>query len=149
MSLDDQPLSIVMNGQEISLGLAMQDQLIRSVVISLFTWRRARPDDDLPGNQRMGWWGDSYPTVPNDQIGSHIWLLSRSKLLANTPALAQGYAQEALQWMIDDGVAARVDVTAERYGMEGLAMVVVIYRADSQSPVSLRFSNVWEMLTHV
>ena len=118
-------------------------------MISLFTWRRANPEDDLPGDQRMGWWGDSYPVVPNDLIGSRLWLLSRAKIVSNTPALAQGYAQEALQWMIDDGVAARVDVTAERYGMDGLALAVVIYRADGKSPVSLRFSKVWETLTHV
>lgn len=149
MSLEDQPLSISVNGQTIPFGLALTDALIRSVVISLFTWRRAHDDDDLPGNQRFGWWGDAYALQPNDKIGSRLWLLTRAKLLPTTPALAKGYAEEALQWMLDDGVAARIDVVAERMGMEGLALSATIYRAVGGDPVSLRFANIWEALKHV
>lgn len=149
MSLDDQPLSIVMNGQEISLGLAMTDPIIRAVVISLFTWRRAHPDDDLPGNQKFGWWGDAYPDVANDLIGSRLWLLSRTKLMPNTPQLAIGYAKEAMQWMLDDGVAARIDVNAERYGIDGLALGITIYRDDGHTPINLRFADLWRTLTNV
>ncbi|WP_200894101.1 phage GP46 family protein [Xanthomonas sp. MUS 060] len=51
--------------------------LVRAVLISLFTWRRANADDTLPDPRgfRMGWWGDTYPVVANDRIGSRLWLL--------------------------------------------------------------------------
>ena len=54
------------------------DPLTRAVVISLFTHRRADPDDnvDVP----MGWWGDTWPVVANDRYGSKLWILQRSKL---------------------------------------------------------------------
>lgn len=147
--MDDQSLSISVNGQTVSFGLAMNDRLIRAVIISLFTWCRAHDDDDLPSNQRFGWWGDAYPQVPNDKIGSRLWLLTRVKLLPSTPGLAKGYAEEALQWMIDDGVASRIDCAAERLGMEGLALSATIYRNDSTHPVSLRFADIWEALKYV
>ena len=52
------------------------EPLVRSIIISLFSWKRAGEDDVLPGKSRMGWWADSY----NDDeppIGSKLWLLSR------------------------------------------------------------------------
>lgn len=146
---EDQSLTLTINGQAASLGLALTDKMIRAAVISLFTWRRAHDDDDLPGNQRFGWWGDSYPSEANDRIGSRLWLLTRSKLASDTPSRAKEYADEALQWMLDDGVAARIECSAERYGMEGLALLVLIYRHDSTKPVSLRFGNLWEAMKHV
>lgn len=149
MSFDDQSLALTINGQSVSLGLALTDRLIRAAVISLFTWRRAHDDDDLPGNQRFGWWGDSYPAEPNDRIGSRLWLLSRAKLMPDTPLRAKEYADEALQWMLDDGVAARIECSAERYGMDGLALLVLIYRHDNTNPTALRFGDLWEAMKHV
>ncbi|MEE1920313.1 phage GP46 family protein, partial [Pseudomonas asiatica] len=58
--------------------------LIRTVVISLFTWRRAGPDDPVDDEERYGWWGDSFPRVADDRIGSRLWLLRRVKLTDRT-----------------------------------------------------------------
>jgi phage gp46-like protein len=95
--INDQPLTIVIDGQTISLCLNSTEPLVRAVIISLFTWRRANPSDDLPGVgtqvQRMGWWGDSFPVVPNDRIGSRLWLLSRAKLTSETVARAKEYTE--------------------------------------------------------
>ena len=97
--INDQPLTIVIDGRTIPLGLDSAEPLVRAVVISLFTWRRANPDDDLPGDLRMGWWGDSFPTVADDRIGSRLWLLRRVKLTRQTQMDAEFYAREALQWL--------------------------------------------------
>ncbi|EPN56356.1 Phage GP46, partial [Pseudomonas syringae pv. actinidiae ICMP 19079] len=56
---------------------SLQASLLRSVVISLFTWRRAEADDPIDDAERFGWWGDTYPTQANDRIGSRLWLLRR------------------------------------------------------------------------
>ncbi len=80
---DSMPLTAVFGGQTTPLSL-LQDidndkrhPLVRAVLISLFTWRRANADDTLPDPRgfRMGWWGDTYPVVANDRIGSRLWLL--------------------------------------------------------------------------
>lgn len=120
--------------------------LVRAVIISLFTWRRADPDDDLPGSDKFGWWGDTYAQDAGDLIGSRLWLLSRSPLTNETVRQAIEYAEEALQWLIDDGVASRISVLAERQGKEMLALQLQVFRADGGTILAARFSDVWEFL---
>lgn len=62
------------NGVSVSANAPL-DLLTRAVVISLFTWRRAQPDDNA--DQPNGWWGDTWPAVQNDRYGSRLWLLQR------------------------------------------------------------------------
>lgn len=143
--INDQPLTIVIDGQTIPLGLDSAEPLVRAVIISLFTWRRANPDDELPGDLKQGWWGDSFPPVANDRIGSRLWLLSRAKLLPETVARARDYAEEALAWLIEDGVASRVEVEAERQGLGTLALVCRIYKTGG-TPIDIRFTDAWRFL---
>lgn len=138
-----QDQSITVDGVETSL-LAVEQPLVRAVVISLFTWRRAQPDDPIEG-VRWGWWGDGQDGMPNDRIGSRLWLLVREKLTNSTLVRAREYAQESLQWLLDDLVATGVEVTAERRGLDGLALRVLISR-DNAAPIDLRFDNVWSLL---
>ena len=114
------------------------DRLTRAVIISLFTWRRAEPDDDT--DTVNGWWGDSFPTVANDRIGSRLWLLRRSKLTNSTAARARDYARQALAWLVDDGVASRVDITAIRTGLQSLRLEIIIYRGGQHS---ITFDDLW------
>lgn len=120
-----------------------------AVILSLFTWRRAQPDDRLPDftDDRRGWFGDALADVEGDRIGSRLWLLAREKMTAETVARAREYAREALQWMIADRVAARIEVTAERAGVDRLDLVVTIYRGDGTSR-ELRFADAWEIISN-
>lgn len=144
--IDSQPLTVTIDGQLTSLGLDSFEPLVRAVVISLFTWRRANPDDALPGDMRMGWWGDSYPTVQGDRIGSRLWLLTRAKLVPETVSSAREYAQDALQWLIDDAVVARIDVEAARIGIDALGIACRLYRSDGRLMADIRFTDVWKFL---
>lgn len=146
---DTQPLTVVIDGRQLSLGLDSTEPLVRAVVISLFTWRRANADDDLPSGTRQGWWGDTYPGVSNDRIGSRLWLLTRSKLLPETVRKAREYAEEALAWLVQDGVAARVDVEAERHGIDTLALACRLYQRNGTLVADIRFSNAWEFLNGI
>ena len=151
---DTLPLTFTLDGQTSSLGLLQDidndksDPLVRAVIISLFTWRRAHDDDVLPntGMSRMGWWGDSFPPVANDRIGSRLWLLARSKLTDSTAQQAQDYVEEALQWLIDDGVAARVDVSATRRGISTLALTCTVVNRSGAVMARLQFANLWNFL---
>lgn len=140
-------MTIVVNGIESSM-LAQEDSLVRAVIISLFTWRRAKPEDVVDGS-RMGYWGDvAVSPAGNDKIGSRLWLLAREKILPSTFIRAREYALEALQWLLDDGIASRVEVLAERFGNAGLALRCTIFRNDG-SPLELRFDEVWEIVRAV
>jgi phage gp46-like protein len=112
-------MSVIINDDvEISLR--------RAVEISLFTWRRANTSDRADDDERFGWWGDSYPLVANDRIGSRLWLLRRRKLTTETIGAAVMYAQEALKWLIDDGHVADVQVLTQRAGHSRLNLGVVL-----------------------
>lgn len=134
------------DGMSLGAAAAASTPLVRAVMISLFTWRRANADDALPGTERMGWWGDNFAPQPPDPIGSRLWLLQRAKLTPDTVARAREYAEEALRWLVQDGVAARVEVEAERQGQNTLALAARIYKSDGSAPVDVRFANAWEFL---
>lgn len=97
--------------------------LIRAVTISLYTWRRAETDDPVDDDDRFGWWGDSYPPITNDRIGSRLWLLRRVKLTPQTQRDAEAYAHEALQWLLDDGHVIDIAVASEKVDINRLNLV--------------------------
>lgn len=102
--------------------LAPDDGLETAVILSLFTDRRARQDDPLPdgSEDRRGWWADAYHPAPlgappgegNDLIGSRLWLLEREKDTQEVVNRARDYAEEALQWLVEDGIAEQIEVMA-------------------------------------
>lgn len=106
--------------------LAAGQDLATAVLISLFTDRRADGDDTIPdrsGDPR-GWWGDLGRARP---LGSKLWLLEREKQTEQVRLRAQDYAQEALDWLVEDGVAQSVTVAASwvRAGFLGLRVLIV------------------------
>lgn len=133
-----------LNGQ-LTDPTTVVNPLPRAVIISLFSWRRANPDDNAP--EPMGWWGDTYPTVAGDRIGSRLWLLGREKITNEMLNRARDYATEALQWLIDDGVAARVDIESSRSGIDEAQLDISIYQRDGTS-WNMRFDNYWRILNY-
>jgi len=113
------------------LDLLRDDGLETSVWLSLFCDRRASTDQipaEYPQDDLRGWWGDVAPPVTGDQFGSHLWLLAREKQTGQTLARAREYARAALQWMLDDRVAERIEV-AVTYPFRGAMLIAIdIYR---------------------
>lgn len=111
--------------------LIADDGLHTAVIMSLFLDAPAKPDDVVPeGAERRGFWGDALAEVPGDVTGSRLWLLRRAKQLASKLSDAQTYAAQALQWMVDDGVAKAVSVAATNPQMGVLNLAVAITRPD-------------------
>lgn len=124
--------------------LATDDGLETAVILSLFTDRRADDGDALPEGQtfRRGWWGDAFPFAEGDRIGSRLWLLSREKQAQDVVNRAREYAEEALQWLLDDKVADRLEVLAEIVRPGWLGLTVTIYRPGTD-PVQWRYNYTW------
>lgn len=116
-----------------------------AVTISLFSDRRIRPDELLPGEtDKRGWFGDTLSEIEGDQIGSRLWLLARAKRTLETLRLAEDYAREALEWLVSDGIARDVQVEAEFQGEveEGRwALKVVIIKPSGEES---RFTALWD-----
>lgn len=124
--------------------LATDEGLQSAVIISLFSDRRAEADDDLPqaGSDPRGWWADALAGIEGDQIGSRLWLLSREKQLPTALVKAKHYVEEATAWLVEDGVASKVDVAVELVRDGVLGFIVTIYRPEG--PARFRFDYVWK-----
>ena len=125
-------------GDVVSLDSALltDDSLTNAIVISLFT--DARVD-----NQR-GWWGNDFNQNEERQVemGSRLWTLARTKQLADVLDDAQVYAEQALQWLIDDSHALAIDVMATNPEQSVLLLSVVVTLPNGQTE-QRTFSAVW------
>ncbi len=92
---------------------AIDNGLQTAVYISLFTDARAENDDEIPdgSTNRRGWWGDALEDEP---LGSRLWLLSRSKITNDVLGLYETYSKQALDWLISEGAASEINVSATR-----------------------------------
>lgn len=126
--------------------LATDDGLDTAVLLSLFTDARARDDDVLPPGQtdRRGWWADAYATA-TDNFGSRLWLLHAAKQLQDSLNRAREYAEEALAWLVADGIAAKVEVETWIVRDEMMGMLVRIHRPDGSTSAK-RFDILWSAL---
>ncbi|WP_445157414.1 phage GP46 family protein [Halomonas sp. E14] len=121
--------------------LAADEGLTTAVILSLFTDRRALPADRLPDGtgDRRGWWADAYLDRP---MGSRLWLLHREKEQEAVLRRAHEYAEEALAWLVEDGVAEAVEVEAWHMRRDTLGLRVVIRRGDA-GVLERQFDYVW------
>jgi phage gp46-like protein len=108
--------------------LVSEEGLETAVIISLFTDRWAEGDINTEQKRdRRGWWADE--TLPeNDHLGSLLWTYGRQKI-TSLDAI-EDTAREALQWMVDDGVASAVSVSAARVGVDGVELRISISQPD-------------------
>ncbi len=132
-------------------GLDESDPLGTAVILSLFTDRRApegwRPEEA----DRRGWWGDgAVPAGENGrEDGSWLWLLRRETVSEDNVRLAKSYTQEALQWLVDENVAASVDVTTGviDHPRRGIWMNIEITAPSGALILDRKFARLWDITT--
>lgn len=118
--------------------ILLDEGLRTAIILSLFTDQRANDEDDIPDGtkNRRGWWGDN-------TLGSRLWLLRRKGLSGPVAQQFRAVAGESLQWMVEEGVAARVDVDVVREGSSNLLLNITVTPPDGVSRVFPFFYN-WE-----
>lgn len=116
------------------------DDLITSVLISLLSDRVA-DDDWIYSTDKRGWWADAGRSQP---LGSRLWQLEYLPSIDSDLYLAraEGYAREALTWLVDDGVCKEIDVKASFVDSHAkhLNLDVTMVKADS---TTLKYRYVW------
>ncbi|WP_223554909.1 phage GP46 family protein [Pseudomonas sp. BF-R-01] len=123
----------------------LETSLLRAVTISLYTWRRAETDDPIDDDERYGWWGDSYPAIADDRIGSRLYLLRRVKLTPQTQRDAEFYAREALQWLLDDGEVIAIDIASEKVDVNRLNLIPTLTVA-SGARLEIKQPSSWQVI---
>lgn len=143
-------LALIWNDSDFGADIALEgpqlvqdNGLLTAIIISLFTDYRAGRDDPLPdpGADRRGFWGDTLSRNAGFELGSKLWLLSRSKQLPSVLVTARDYADQALAWLREDQVAARITTTAQFAKRGWLALSIVIERPNG--PARQRFDFAW------
>ena len=139
-------IGIFFDGTQFDIGvekgdLIKDEGLETAVIISLFTDQRVTIEElpDLIENQK-GWWGDAITEIDGDQIGSKLWLLSASKNIDENIGKYETYCNDALQWMIDDGLAQNVSTVAE-FSENGILLSIDIEKSPDES---LNYSYLWD-----
>lgn len=133
-------------------ALATHSGLRTAILISLFSDARAADSAVLPeaGADRAGWWGDDFGGDVSTSIrdgddrntlGSRLWLLRRSNLTAQVLRDARQHVQDALGWLIRDGIASAISVEVEAQG-DRLAVAVMLDRPTG--PARERYDFTWE-----
>lgn len=134
MYLNDKPVTLD--------GLFNESELGDAVYRSLFSWARAQVDDEVDGHDLYGWWGDCLADTSGDRFGSRLWRFMRVKMSDVVPGQIKQMAEEALDWLINDGIADAVDVTATRIDKERCDLEIVVKRSQGQT-LNLRFEDLW------
>lgn len=118
-------------------GELRRDPLRDLVHVSLFTWRRADPDDELEeGRDPQGWWADP-------EFGSKLWLLMGKPITNQTVSRARSYAEQALAWMVTAGICSAVEVVVTRSARPGfLTFDIALVRPRGEASTR-RYSLLW------
>ena len=132
-------------------GLRALYPLQTAILLCLMSDARAKPGDFIPdgsGDPR-GWPGDAidFGIAP---LGSRLWQLRRRELTPQIEQLAEIFAAEALQTLIDQKAVAAFDISAAAQPAVGqLRLVIKAYQNDGTLSASLNFSLMWAAAQNV
>lgn len=125
--------------QEASNDLVSGDDIETAVLISLFSDRLANEDDVTDDGDRRGWWGDTGEDV---LLGSRLWLLNRSPLTREVARKAEVCAEEALAWLVSDGVLSAVSASTRILWPDRLYLTISLIRLGG-SKQEYKFEWLW------
>lgn len=131
--------------------LRAEQGLATQVLICLMTDRRVEPHELPDGVANRGWIGDSFDLGPGETpLGSRLWLLRRSALTEGIETIAETYASEALQPLIDQGAVTRAVATATVNRVANrLDLSVSLYGRDGAQVLATKFEILWRQIDGV
>lgn len=129
---DEGIFDLVLDGDD----FAIEEGVETALIVSLFSDRRAASDEVSDPLKRRGWIGNQVAEVPGDNFGSGLWLYDQSRL---DPQSANGLrleAMQALEWMIDEGLATDVEAAVEAVQGRRTTILAVDLGQTSGNPLS-------------
>jgi hypothetical protein len=97
-----------------------------AILMSIYCQQR---DDSIEvSSSRGGWAGNELQSVAGFQQGSKLWTLYQSAATEDVANLAQNFIEDALQWLIDDGIAEEISVVTSVIDNSKLQAEVTITR---------------------
>lgn len=140
-------LALVFNQQQGAFDIALDGtdlaadkSLASSVLVSLMADRLAEAYEVRPGEDRRGWWADSF-AADNHRTGSRLWLLEREKHLPSVMVRCKQYCEEALSWLVEDGLADKVTVAVFAPKMSWMVALIKIELARESRSYRFEFDQ--------
>ncbi len=116
--------------------LVLDTGLATSIAVSIFSDARLSPEESPDGSVR-GWWAED----AGDEFGSTLWRHARAKATqTEIPAIVQA-VEASLAWLLEDGIASAVEVSATIVDADRLSLEVELIRG-----TATLFSSVWESM---
>ena len=130
-------------------GLALDPTLATMVACSLFCDALVDADEAqrAGSSTRRGYWADAYSDT-GDTWGSKLWLLDRAKPTQATARAWEAHAKEALDWMIEAGLAESIETAAVVVSALEGASIDLTVRITRPAHLVPRFHAVWEATFH-
>lgn len=102
-----------------------------AVPTSLFTDARASITQVQEALNRRGWTGNILYADEDREIGGLLWLLEQARITNDTLNFAKSYAENSLQWLIDDGLARAIRVEVSRTSIRDIVISIDIFTIDN------------------
>lgn len=134
----NQDFDIDFDGEDVS----MSDSLQNAVILSLAIWNRSEIASGVAATRNVqgGWWADALNELP---LGSKLYTVFRERLDESSLEKAKGMVKDALQWLIDDGVAKDVSVSASIAGRTSAEFVISVSKPDGDDE-EFKWKTNWE-----
>lgn len=128
---------------EVDHDLLTTDSLENVVIISIGTYARERNLNKVANLSPVvgGWWGDALDE--KGTLGGYLYEAFPGKLNDGTARRIETLVVDALQWMVNDGVAKSVKCGAEIVGNEVMSIQITIERPDGES-VAIIYEIKWK-----
>ena len=110
-----------------------------AIPVSLFTDARAPSALVSEPQNRRGWIVNLLTASTMRQLGSILWVLDQARVTRETLNTARLAAQDAFQWMLDDGIALSVFVDVQQT-QNGILILITI--TDTSNVVN-RYQTLW------
>lgn len=100
----------VIEGGDLKLTAGMDS----AILISLFTDRRANPDEVANPMERRGWSGTELTPSKQGNKGSGLWLAEQRRLSTNTTEFVRMESFLGTHWIVEDNLSKSIDVTTKK-----------------------------------
>ena len=111
-----------------------------AIPTSYFTDSRAPAVQVQEAENRRGWVGNILSVDLERELGGLLWILDQARITEDTLNFAKSFAQDSLQWLIDDGIARIIQISVEREGVENIRIFTNITTIDN---TVLRYVTLW------